>query len=343
MTSRPAALAALVLVLAACSSSGASSAPPSASGAPSSPPSVEPSASPATVGALEHKTGPTDVILRYEEGGGFMIPAWTAAQAPAFTLYGDGTLIFRNTNKEAAACCRIGHAAPPVPDREDERGADPDAARIRARRGWPRGRAGRVPGHDGLRCLDRGLHGQRGWPGQDRLGVRARARARWSAGSPRRKTLAKLRDHLVDIDQGGSVQTDVYAPERYRAYLLEGQPGAPDQKAWPWPEIKPADFVSNGDPNALQMPARVMTAAEIEALGIEPFQGGFIGLPLAGPDDGKFYALTVRPLLPEDELGPSPISCRMPPVARRRRRRAASALDVLAPDARTHRCLARRL
>ena len=59
--------------------------------------------------------------------------------------------------------------------------------------------------------------------------------------------------------------------------------------------------MSNGDPNAFQMPARVMTAAEIEALGIEPFQGGFIGLPLAGPGDGKFYSLSVRPLLPEDE------------------------------------------
>ena len=35
-----------------------------------------------------------------------------------------------------------------------------------------------------------------------------------------------------------------------------------------------------------------MTAAEVEALGIEPFEGGFIGLPLTGPDDGKFYSLS---------------------------------------------------
>ena len=54
-----------------------------------------------------------------------------------------------------------------------------------------------------------------------------------SSGTPdllARKTLAKLRDHLVDIDQGGAITTDVYAPERYRAILLEGQPGAPDQR-----------------------------------------------------------------------------------------------------------------
>ena len=121
--------------------------------------------------------------------------------------------------------------------------------------------AGGVPGHDGLRRVDRGLHGQRRRSRQDRLGLRPRARARRGARSPRPQDAGRSsRDHLVDIDQGGSVKTDVYAPERYRAYLLEGQPGAPDQKAWPWPDVKTADFVSNGDPNAFQMPARVMTA-----------------------------------------------------------------------------------
>ena len=45
---------------------------------------------------IEHKTGATDILLRYEEGGGFMMPAFTAAAVPHFTLYGDGTVIFRN-------------------------------------------------------------------------------------------------------------------------------------------------------------------------------------------------------------------------------------------------------
>ena len=87
-------------------------------------------------------------------------------------------------------------------------------------------------------------------------------------------------------------------PTATAAILLEGQAGAPDQKAWPWPEVKPAEFVSNGDPNAMPLPARVMTAAEIEALGIKPFEGGFIGLPLAGPGDGKFYTLDRAPAAP---------------------------------------------
>ena len=103
MMSRSAALAALVVVLAACSGSAASGAPSGSSGGSrgaSGAPSAAPSASPSTVGAIEHKTGPTDVILRFEEGGGFVMPAYTAAQAPAFTLFGDGTLVFRPTTVE---------------------------------------------------------------------------------------------------------------------------------------------------------------------------------------------------------------------------------------------------
>jgi hypothetical protein len=303
MMSRPAALAALVLVLAACSSSGASSPPPAASGAPTSPPSVAPtaSASPATVGAIEHKTGPLDVILRYDEGGGFMIPAYTAAQAPAFTLYGDGTIIFRNTNADPVPMIGSVQALHPF------RTAKMNEEQIQTLLAFALGEGGL--GAARAEYLDMMVSDASTAVFTVNAGGLAKTVSVYALGleldgTPdflARKTLAKLRDHLVDIDQGGSVTTDLYAPERYRAYLLEGQPGAPDQKAWPWSDVKTAAFVANGDPNAFQMPARVTTAAEIETLGIEPFQGGFIGLPLAGPGDGKFYSLTVRPLLPEDE------------------------------------------
>lgn len=297
--SRPAALAALVLALVACSSSGASSAPPASAGA-SSPPSGAPSASPSSVGAIEHKTGPTDVILRYDEGGGFMIPAWTAAQAPAFTLYGDGTIIFRNMNAEPIPA--IGSVTPFHPFRT----AKMNEEQIQTLLEFALGEGGL--GAARAEYLDMMVSDASTAVFTVNAGGLAKTVSVYALGFEAdgvpdllaRKTLAKLRDHLVDIDQGGSVKTDVYAPERYRAVILEGQPGAPDQKAWPWPEVKTAEFVGNGDPNALQLPARVTTAAEIEALGIEPFQGGFIGLTLAGPGDGKFYSLSVRPLLPED-------------------------------------------
>ncbi len=300
MMSRLAALAALVLVLAACASAGASSAPPAASGVPSNPPSGAPNASPSTVGALEHKTGPTDVILRYDEGGGMMIPGWTAAQAPSFTLYGDGTIIFRNTLADPIP--RIGSVDVLHPFRT----AKMSEEQIQILLAYALAEGGL--GAARAEYLDMTVSDASTAVFTVNAGGLAKTVSVYALGHEdpavpdllARKTLAKLRDHLVDIDQGGTVKTDLYAPERYRAYLLEGQPGAPDQKAWPWPDVKTAEFVSIGDPNAFQMPARVMTAAEIEALGIEPFQGGFIGLPLVGPGDGKFYALSVRPLLPED-------------------------------------------
>ena len=45
---------------------------------------------------IEHKTGATDVVLRFEEGGGFVMPAFMATTVPHFTLYGDGTIVFRD-------------------------------------------------------------------------------------------------------------------------------------------------------------------------------------------------------------------------------------------------------
>ena len=66
--------------------------------------------------------------------------------------------------------------------------------------------------------------------------------------------------------------------------------------------------MSPADPNAL--PARrpaTLTAAEVEALGIDRSEGGFQGLTLTGPD-GKFYSFSLRPLLPDDELGASRLS-----------------------------------
>src|SRR6187200_3080663 len=87
-------VSALTVVVAACSGGGASS--PS-SGDPSTAPSTAPSDA-ATIG---HPTGATDVVLRYDEGGGFVMPAFVAANTPHFSLYGDGTVVVRDPSKEA--------------------------------------------------------------------------------------------------------------------------------------------------------------------------------------------------------------------------------------------------
>src|SRR4051794_36666162 len=115
MLSRSAGLAALVLVLAACSNAGTSGSPPGTTATPN-PPSAPPSSSAGAVGAIQHKTGATDVVLRVDEGGGMMMASYTAANAPAFTLFGDGTLVFRNV-RSGEPIPAIGSVMPLLPFR----------------------------------------------------------------------------------------------------------------------------------------------------------------------------------------------------------------------------------
>src|SRR5829696_5136159 len=106
---RPAPLVVIAILAAACSSAGTASLSPSApsvgpiaspASAPASSPTASPSSSAGAFGAVEHATGATDVLLRYDQGGGFVMPAFQATQVPIFSLYGDGTTIFRNPTAE---------------------------------------------------------------------------------------------------------------------------------------------------------------------------------------------------------------------------------------------------
>ena len=240
------------------------------------------------------------MVLRYEEGGGMTIAGWSAASAPGFTLYGDGTIVFRNLNQDPIPA--IGSVIPFHPFRT----AKMNEEQIQQLLEFALGEGGlgaarpNYP-NDMVTDLTTAVFTINAGGLTKTVSVYALDyQAEMVPDLLARKTFIKLRDRLVDIDRGGSIATAVYAPDRYRAILLEGQPGAPDQKAWPWKDIKTGEFVGNGDPNAFQVPARVITRADVELLGIAPYEGGFTGLPLAGPGDGKFYSLFLRPLLPED-------------------------------------------
>jgi hypothetical protein len=90
--------ATLLATLAVACASPAATPPPSSPG-PSA--SASGSANPvptsesSTTGAIEHKTGSTDVVLRIETGGGFVPIDFLATQAPTFTLFGDGVVVFQ--------------------------------------------------------------------------------------------------------------------------------------------------------------------------------------------------------------------------------------------------------
>lgn len=297
----PLAIASFVIAsVVACSSAAAPSTAPSGSPSPSNGASDAPSPSQAG-GAVDHATGATDVLLRYEEAGGFVMAGFAASQVPHFTLYGDGTVIFRNPMVQApaqqgsvmtfnpmrtaklseeqiqellVAALGDGGLAAARPNYTNDMVADASTAIFTIN-------AGGIDKTVSVYALGLEMDGQ--------------------ADAAARSAFKKLADRLTDFDQGGSIASDVYEPTAYLATLIES-PGmvAPDVRPWPWKELTVADFKPAEDPNGLQFPNRVMTADQIDLLGVEGYEGGFQGLPITGTDD-KLYTLSLRPLLPDDE------------------------------------------
>ena len=274
---------------AACGSAGSAS--PPASSPPSPPP---------TSGGVDHPTGATDVILQLEEGGGFVPIEFLAGQAPQFTLYGDGRVVFQ-----------------PVVTTFPEPGPDGVIRNVP----WRTAQldAGQVDELLTFALGQGGLGAARDNYGNDMVADASTSTFTINAGGlkktvavyalgledqqnatdliPRRafKTLA---DRLRDFDRGGTIATDVYLPDNFRAVLVERE-GDPQAKpmAWPWPNLKLSDFKSDvNGVGATQFPHRTITAVEVQDLKLGDIPGGAQGVTLTGPD-GKLYTLIVRPLL----------------------------------------------
>jgi len=295
---------ALAVMLVACSGGAGASAPTSgASGSPSGAPTSGPSGSPAVspdTGAIDHATGATDILLRYDEGGGFMMPAFTAAMTPHFTLYGDGTVLFRNPAQE------IPPAQGSVSVMNPLRIAKLSEEQIQDLLAYALGEGGLAAGRPEYR--------------NDMIADASTALFTFDAGGitktvsvyalglemdglpdgPARAAFGKLAKRLTTLDQGGAVPSTAYTPETYRVSLFEA-PGvvAPDVRAWPWSDIAVTDFKPAADPNGLQFPQRTMTAADLDLLKVTDDAGGFQNLVITGPD-GKPYTLAARPILPDE-------------------------------------------
>ncbi len=298
---RSAAILLIALLVTACGSTSA----PSPSGTPGSsgpPASVPPSETPGpSVGAIDHTTGGTDVILRLEEGGGFVPMEFNASQAPSFTLYGNGVVVFQ----------RILTTFP-----------EPDAAGIVHGTPW---RTAKLDEDQVQELLDYAI------VSSGLGGARKSYDAEWVADAPNtvftiraggldktvqvnalfeldqpnpdsvaRSAFFKLAQRLKDFDRGGTIDSDIYQPERFRGVIIEREP-APELKpiAWPWPAVKPEEFKTGDGTNGPGFRHRAMTADEIGALKVEGVAGGLQGPVLKAPD-GKLYTFILRPLLVEE-------------------------------------------
>jgi hypothetical protein len=290
------AVSALSLVLIACSGGGATPSP-AASDGQSGTPTAAPSADD---DALEHETGATDILLRYEEGGGFMMPAFAVTMVPHFTLYGDGTIVFRDPSEEAPPAEGSIFKSTSLKTAKLSEEQIQDLLKLALDEGGlAQARAEYT--NDMIADASTAIFtiiagGQTKTVNVYALGLDMEGMEDAAA----RKAFLGLAETLTKIDEGGIVTATDYVPTGYRGILMES-PGvvAPDIRAWPWADIEVADFQPDPDPNKLQFPHRVMTPAEIEALGVEGFEGGFMNMIVEG-DGAMTYTFSVRPLLPDE-------------------------------------------
>jgi hypothetical protein len=295
----------IALLVAACGTTSAplASVSPGAS-APVASVAPSPSASPA-VGEIEYKTGATDVLLRIEEGGGFVPMEFTATNAPGFTLYGDGVIVFQQTvttfpEPDASGIVRT------IPWRT----AKLDESQIQDLLEFALGAGGLGAARDSyladnIADAPNTIFTIRAG-GIDKV-VTINALSEMTQPGPdaaARGAFFKLAQRLKDFDRAGSIPSDVYQPERYRGVIIEREAQAGlAAMSWPWPDIKPGDFAkppadgSGGPP----FPHRVMSAEEIAALKLADIDGGFQGATLKGPD-GKLYSFILRPLLRDETV-----------------------------------------
>jgi len=271
----------LAVGLAGCGAVGGGSPPPSGS-------------------ALSHPTGATDLILRYQQGGGFVAPGFLATEGPTFSLYGDGTAIFRNLRD-----------ANPVPDSTASpiiRGVPYQVAHLSEAQ--VQGLLGFAIDSGGLRAAD--VHYER--PIADapttvftidagglKKAVSINGLGIDAASGKDAQILTKLTGLATKLQGYGSEVSNEqpWSPDRYRGLLGEDAFNSP--MPWPWPNVKPTDFVQPAGPTTIRFPARTMTPAEVARLGIANIEGGLQGVSLLAPD-GKTYSFRLRPLLPDEPL-----------------------------------------
>jgi hypothetical protein len=281
----------VLLTIAACSQAGTSSGSPSPSGSPA------PTATPPP-GTIEHPTGPTDVVLRLEEGGGFVPVEFNMTQVPLFTLYGDGLVLFRNPADQPGADNAGLLRYLPL---KSAKLTEDQIQEVLAFAIGPGGLGTARDQYDNPMMADVGTATFTLNAGGREKVVNVVGLIEGGAEGPdalARRNFLALAERLRNFDDGGTYPTVAYDPPGYRAFLTEVSGVVVPTHAWPWPTLTPADFVTPKDPNAgFVFPRRVLTPAEVEALELGDLRGGAQGIYLEGPD-GKQYSLSLRPLLP---------------------------------------------
>lgn len=269
----------------------------------SSPATSEPTGTPISV--IDHATGPTDVLLRYDNGlGDFGIcelcGGWSSfTPGPEFTLYGDGTVIFRNARAKPPP------AEGPIMRAHPFRIAHLDEDQVQSLLRFAIGKGGLGTARE---RYDTRVDNDE--VGHADFTVRAGGLNKTVEIHGSANPFEALADHLLDFDRDGNVSTQVWAPDRFWGLLIEvtslvevgvlPDPGEANVVPWPWPGIPPWVSGSTTYPGP-EIQRRAMPGDSAAVLGLTD-NGGVVQIYLRGPNDNLIYSFSLWPMLP-DETG----------------------------------------
>lgn len=276
--------------------------PPSST--PAATPTVEPTPSPTpsvpsspnpTAGAIDHPTEARAVILRVEQVGGFVIQGFVFARVPAFTLYGDGTVIYRPMDPNAV----FGDTFPVLSVAHMDE--DQVQALLRFALGQGRLLDARaqylnpfiVDAPDTVFTLNAGELSKKVTVQGMGVGNVPPGDAQDVAGFQILNEL--LNDFGKPVANGQATTVGPYTPTGYRGQLFPAD-GIAGAKPWPWLEITSPDLITGNEFGGLLVE---LTPDQVSKLTPVP-TGGLVGAPLIGPDN-KTYQLSIKPLLPDDQ------------------------------------------
>jgi hypothetical protein len=262
--------------------------------------SLAQSPSTGALGAIDHPTGPTDIVLSLETGGGFVPFGYFMTQAPTFVLYGDNTVIFRpSVDPEGTGfppfikatlspeqvdalltyALSVGHLADADAQYLEMTVSDAPTTVFTIN-------AGGVTKSVSVYALDMGDH-----TGPDA--------AMYGAFQD---LAALLSTFETQVEKGQVLTAEVYQPETYRAVLSPGDLAQADLIDWPFADLTVDDFQPLTDNPSFLLGA--LTAEQLAAVTTVP-SGGNPGIGVRSPDGSAAYLLQWRPLLPGEELQPT--------------------------------------
>jgi hypothetical protein len=255
---------------------------------------------PLPVARIGHASGATDVVLRLDSGpdlGASELTGEFFQPGPEFTLYGDGTVIFRGSRAKLPA------ADGPILRARPFTVARLDADEVQALLRFAIGVGGVEDACERYENRDTDSFGS--------ITITARTSAvdkHIEVAGP--NPLEALIQRLRDFDPGSGVSTEVWEGERYWGSLFEVAPYLesgvlPDPDVagtlpWPWPGIGPDDFVGRDEGGYIGIPRRVLSARDAAVLGLSHHGGLVQRVYLVDPDGETVYSFSLWPMSPDE-------------------------------------------